>query len=98
MGKAVSLTHMLETHSKPILNDCSNTVITNNKVQERMQANQTLEVNDFHFQWRLNRLEKLPPSFLNDDPVTATSPLPDILLRDPQEDPVPPISEDLTSI
>jgi len=28
----------------------------------------------------------------------ATSPLPDILLRDPQEDPVPPISEDLTSV
>jgi hypothetical protein len=50
-----------------------------------MRANQTLEVNDFHFQWRLSRLEKLPPSFLNDDPVTATSPLPDILLRDPQE-------------
>jgi hypothetical protein len=37
-------------------------------------------------------------SFLNDDPVTATSPLPDILLRDPQEDPIPPISEDLTSV
>ena len=37
-------------------------------------------------------------SFLNDDPVTATSPLPAILLRDPQEDPIPPISEDLTSV
>ena len=37
-------------------------------------------------------------SFSKDDPVTATSPLPDILLRDPQEDPVPPISEDLTSV
>jgi hypothetical protein len=65
------------------------------KVQGRMRANQTLEANDSHLQWRFNRLEKLPPSFLNDDPVTATSPLPDILLRDPQEDPVPPISEDL---
>ena len=28
----------------------------------------------------------------------ATSPLPDILLQDPQEDPVPTISEDLTSV
>ena len=42
------------------------------KVQERMRANQTLEVNDFHFQWRLDRLEKLPP--LN----------PRLLLREPE--------------
>ena len=35
---------------------------------------------------------------LKDDPVTATSPLPDIPLRDPQEDPVPPISEDLNFV
>ena len=42
------------------------------KVQELMRANQTLEVNDFHFQWRLDRLEKLPP--LN----------PRLLLREPE--------------